>query len=442
MTIRDYSTTPASNNAAPPNGWPEGQAASTVNDCARQMMAEIRESFEELPYFDYGDDPTRVDNDTFTVAGDLTARYPVGSRVKLVGATTGTGRISVSSHAAGTTTIDVVMDSGNVPASLVRAAVAPAPVSASTASPAAVTLTASPGTSGGVSRDDHVHALSQAIAPTWSGKHTFSLARGASQAVGIMVSNAFPFIILDQSTAAANNRYWDFGTVSEQLLFRIANDADNTTTNWLTVDRTGTTVDRVAFPTDNNAGAFSVGVAPATTGAMAHVSTATSSAAALTVKSTTAATGTLFVWNTATAGDNVFEVFLTEGSSGTTRGSISYNRGGGVVAYNTTSDERLKENIRDSISALGLISNIRVRAFDWKNMPGSAQRYWLVAQELALVMPEAVSIPENEEGFWSLDASKLVPLAIKGMQEQQAQIQALTARVAALEGVRAGAISK
>src|SRR5688572_2900533 len=155
MTVRDYSTTPASNNAAPPNGWPEGQAASTVNDCARQMMAEIRESFEEIPYFDFGDDPTRVDNDTFTLVGDLTARYPVGARVKLVGATTGFGRITASAFGA-VTTIDVVMDAGNVPTSLVRVAVQPS--SGSTATPAAVTLSASAGTSFGVSRADHVHA--------------------------------------------------------------------------------------------------------------------------------------------------------------------------------------------------------------------------------------------------------------------------------------------
>jgi len=37
--ISAYSQTASSNNAAPPNGWPEGQAPSTVNDCAREMMA-------------------------------------------------------------------------------------------------------------------------------------------------------------------------------------------------------------------------------------------------------------------------------------------------------------------------------------------------------------------------------------------------------------------
>lgn len=39
--IASYSTTPSSNNSAPPNGWPEGMAPSAVNDTARQLMADI-----------------------------------------------------------------------------------------------------------------------------------------------------------------------------------------------------------------------------------------------------------------------------------------------------------------------------------------------------------------------------------------------------------------
>ena len=31
-----YSSTAASNNAAPPNGWPEGMQRKAVNDTARQ----------------------------------------------------------------------------------------------------------------------------------------------------------------------------------------------------------------------------------------------------------------------------------------------------------------------------------------------------------------------------------------------------------------------
>lgn len=39
--VSQWSTTAASNNATPPDGWPEGQAPSTVNDCAREMMAAL-----------------------------------------------------------------------------------------------------------------------------------------------------------------------------------------------------------------------------------------------------------------------------------------------------------------------------------------------------------------------------------------------------------------
>lgn len=118
MTTRDWSTTAASNNAAPPNGWPEGQLPSSVNNVGRQMMADIRSTLEALPFFDFGHNPTRIDNDTFTVATDLTATYVAGRRVKLVGATTGYATIASSSYSAPDTTVNVTMDSGNVPTSL------------------------------------------------------------------------------------------------------------------------------------------------------------------------------------------------------------------------------------------------------------------------------------------------------------------------------------
>lgn len=123
--IRSYSTTPANNNASPPFGWPEGQPPSSVNNAARQMMADIRAGFEDLPWFDFGDVPTRVDNDTITVPTDLTARYVAGRRIKIVGATTGYATISSSSYSAPDTTINVTMDSGNVPATLVTVSLGP-----------------------------------------------------------------------------------------------------------------------------------------------------------------------------------------------------------------------------------------------------------------------------------------------------------------------------
>jgi hypothetical protein len=38
----DWSETAASNNTATPNGWPEGQSAASVNNCARELMSAIK----------------------------------------------------------------------------------------------------------------------------------------------------------------------------------------------------------------------------------------------------------------------------------------------------------------------------------------------------------------------------------------------------------------
>ena len=43
MSYTKYSLTPADNNAAPPNGAPEGMLPSAVNDTMRDMMSQIRD---------------------------------------------------------------------------------------------------------------------------------------------------------------------------------------------------------------------------------------------------------------------------------------------------------------------------------------------------------------------------------------------------------------
>jgi len=96
------------------------------------------------------------------------------------------------------------------------------------------------------------------------------------------------------------------------------------------------------------------------------------------------------------------------------------------TSYATTSDVRLKENIVDAPSASEDIDAIQVRSFDWK-ADGSHQKYGMVAQELAEVLPSAVNVPEEENRMQSVDYSKLVPMLVK-------EVQSLRARVAELEG--------
>ena len=125
-----------------------------------------------------------------------------------------------------------------------------------------------------------------------------------------------------------------------------------------------------------------------------------------------------------TSNTSAFEC-LTFRVNGTQIGSI-VAQSGSSTTYNTSSDQRLKDNIVDAPSASDDIDAIQVRSFDWK-ADGSHQKYGMVAQELQSVAPEAVSVGETEEEMMGVDYSKLVPMLVK-------EIQSLRARVAELEG--------
>jgi hypothetical protein len=124
------------------------------------------------------------------------------------------------------------------------------------------------------------------------------------------------------------------------------------------------------------------------------------------------------------SGTSSGEYYLALGYNGSGIGSITQS-GTTAVLYNTTSDQRLKENIQDADSASSLIDSLQVRQFDWKS-DNSHQRYGFVAQELVTVAPEAVHQPTDTDQMMAVDYSKLVPMLVK-------EIQSLRARVAQLE---------
>lgn len=405
MTVRLYSTTPASNNSAPPNGWPEGQAASTVNDCARQLMAEVRETFEESPYFDWGDTPTRIDNDTFTVATDLTARYAVGTRVKLVGATTGYGRITGSAFVS-VTTIDVLMDSGNVPVSLARVAVTPV-------------------STFGTIQFATLAASSVAGTPTWTDQHTYTNTRTGAGVWPILISAAAPAFGMTQTGAAANNGKWYQYVTSEQLRFAALADNELTDGIWMQVDRTGTTVDTVRFPT-TTVNAFVVGTpfTGAPEPAMVQMNPA-AARPALHIKNNSATVPAVWIGSDQTGGNVYVQFFDANDPETSTTGSISTN--GTSTTYSTTSDAGLKQNFKPAPSALALINSIQIESFDWKKN-GEHVEHGVVAQRLYQVAPYAVTTGD----IWQVDKSTLIPAIIKYIQEQDQRIRALEERISGM----------
>ena len=104
------------------------------------------------------------------------------------------------------------------------------------------------------------------------------------------------------------------------------------------------------------------------------------------------------------------------------------------VAFNTTSDERLKENIVDASSQLQLVKDIKVREFDWKK--DGTHQVGFIAQELNDLVPEAVSEGDEDvtKNPWGVDYGKLTPYLVKAIQEQQTQIEALQSEINLLKG--------
>lgn len=91
-------------------------------------------------------------------------------------------------------------------------------------------------------RSDGAPPISQSIAPTWSALHTFT------NNPAILLDSSAPALRFRESDAAVDNRLWQVYSDSEQLRFSALNDAVSLETIWLTVDRTGTTIDTVVFP--------------------------------------------------------------------------------------------------------------------------------------------------------------------------------------------------
>jgi hypothetical protein len=144
------------------------------------------------------------------------------------------------------------------------------------------------------------------------------------------------------------------------------------------------------------------------------------------------------VANDTSNGNNVgFMAFAINGNSTSgSIGTILRNGTANSVLYNTTSDQRLKENITEADAALGIVEKIKVRKYDW--IEGKQHEdHGFIAQELAEAVNGVVSKGKTEDDMWAVDYGKLTPLLCKAIQEQQALITSLTARIAALEGTPA-----
>jgi hypothetical protein len=150
----------------------------------------------------------------------------------------------------------------------------------------------------------------------------------------------------------------------------------------------------------------------------------------------TAGDRAVFVAVGPTAADTTSQcVAFLDGPLATVLGAISRN-GAAAVVYATSSDERLKSDITESDRGLDALLRFRVREYRFDG--DERAQHGLLAQDVYEVYPEAVRKGGDDPAKdpWMLDYGRLTPLLIRTAQQQQAQIERLEHRLAALERAR------
>ena len=158
----------------------------------------------------------------------------------------------------------------------------------------------------------------------------------------------------------------------------------------------------------------------------AKVNTDAGSSSAYWGRTTATGTAVNVVWNSATSGDNQFAYFYTDAAPNL-RGSITYNRAGGLTVYNTTSDYRAKD-ISGPVSNSGaLIDSVPV--YMGKMKWATEERPMFIAHETPSYAHTGTKDAVDADGnpvYQQMDASALIPV-------MWAEIQDLRKRLATLE---------
>jgi hypothetical protein len=126
MAYTKYSLTPANNNAAPPDGAPEGMLPSAVNDTMRDMMAQIRDVGDGIRGGTYtmtapvitGGSITGValSGNTLTspvITGGSINNTPIGASTANTGAFTTLGATGVATFSAGSVSAPAITTTGD-----------------------------------------------------------------------------------------------------------------------------------------------------------------------------------------------------------------------------------------------------------------------------------------------------------------------------------------
>lgn len=87
--------------------------------------------------------------------------------------------------------------------------------------------------------------------------------------------------------------------------------------------------------------------------------------------------------------------------------------------YNSSSDSRLKNNIKTIENALGTISTLRGVSFDWKDNGGKS--FGLIAQEVKEVIPDVVT--EDDNGYLGIKYTNIIGILVEAIKELKSEFE-------------------
>jgi hypothetical protein len=472
MAYTKYSLTPANNNAAPPDGAPEGMLPSAVNDTMRDMMAQIR---------DVGDG---IRGGTYT----MTAPVITG------GSVTGVTAVSTSGSLTFTGT------SNRITGDFSNATVASRVAFQNSVTNGSTNITMLPnGTSQATTvnfegSNDGLNCSTFQVGQTATVAQLNASIRGTGTYLPLVMNtggserlriDASGNLLLNTSTAragffnsSANSPIVQLeGTTTNSTALSVVRNTADTAAPFLILGKTrGTAVgETTVVASADNVGIISFQGSDGTElvecarivarvdgtpgandmpGALVFQTTADGAASSTERMRITSAgdvsiglagTGdrTLLV-QTNTSGSPYISLSAAGVDSGliwfdraTSRLNVRSSNGGGVylaasgTSWTSASDERKKDIIEPITNALNKIDVLRTVIGKYKTDKEDARRPFLIAQDVQAVFPEAVD-SQNPEDL-GVAYGDMIPLLVKAIQELNAKVDTQAARIAALE---------
>lgn len=122
-----------------------------------------------------------------------------------------------------------------------------------------------------------------------------------------------------------------------------------------------------------------------------------------------------FYWKANGAGNYLYAVAVTNGVY------LSTN----ATSWTANSDERLKDINSQITDAVTSVNSLRAVKYSWKADKEKEQQVGLIAQDVQKVLPEAVTVKNDEMGTLGVKYTEVIPLLVAAIQELSAEINIL-----------------